>query len=375
MKVTPETALETAARVDAKIAAGRTARPARRHPDDAEGQHLDQRHRNELLLENSEGLCADLRRDRLEPSEKAERRSARQDEHGRVRHGFFVRNLLLRRGEKPARHLPRGGRQQRRRCLRRGRQTSPRTASAPTPAAPSASPQASAASSASSRPTAPFRATASLPTLRASTRSGRSRRAWKTPRSFTTPFRAYDEMDSTSSGQKEPVVPSLGNDIRGKKNRRCQGIFRRRAPGREQSAAERHGCLPLARRGNRGTEHAVHQIQPAGLLYSRVRRGFLEPRAVRRHPLRLPDGALRRPQRHGLQNAQRGLRRGSQAPHPARHLCAQRGILRRLLQKGAESARNHREGVRRNLRKMRRDSRADRPDDGFPGALRRERPG
>jgi hypothetical protein len=118
VKVTPEAALETAARVDAKIAAGEPLAPLEGIPMTLKDNISTKGHRNDLLLQNAGKLCADLRRDRLEPAEKTKRRPARQGQHGRVRHGLLVRNLLLRRGEEPARHQPRGRRQQRRRGFR-----------------------------------------------------------------------------------------------------------------------------------------------------------------------------------------------------------------------------------------------------------------
>ena len=63
--------------------------------------------------------------------------------------------------------------------------------------------------------------------------------------------------------------------------------------------------------------------------------GVVQPRALRRRPLRAPRRG-RRPDRDVCQDAGRGLRARGQAAYPHRHLRALRRLLRRLLPEGAE---------------------------------------
>ena len=87
--------------------------------------------------------------------------------------------------------------------------------------------------------------------------------------------------------------------------------------------------------------------------YDGVRYGYRTPR-------------LPRPRRDVRENARGRLRRGSEAPHPDRHLRAFARLLRRLLHPRAEAAPRDRAGLHARLRAVRRDHGADEPDDGFP---------
>ena len=86
------------------------------------------------------------------------------------------------------------------------------------------------------------------------------------------------------------------------------------------------------------TEYADRHLLP-----DRHRRGVVEPRALRRRPLRRCASSGRRRPRARCTSATRaaGLRRRGEAPHHARHLRALGGLLRRLLPEGAAGAHAH----------------------------------
>ena len=111
------------------------------------------------------------------------------------------------------------------------------------------------------------------------------------------------------------------------------------------------------------TEYAI-----ADLLPHRHRRGVVEPRALRRRPLRPARRAGGGEPRSRCieQTRARGLRRRGEAPHHARHLRALGGLLRRLLPEGAEGAHADPARLRAGLRALRRARHADRADDRVP---------
>ena len=130
-----------------------------------------------------------------------------------------------------------------------------------------------------------------------------------------------------------------------------------RGDARPRARARRHGrALPAAARP------ACAQR----LLPDRARRGVLEPRALRRRPLRLPRARRPRPPAHVHGDARPGLRRGGQAPDHARDLRALLGLLRRLLRPRAAGAHADRARLRVRVRALRLRRDAD-------GALRRLR--
>ncbi|OQB95510.1 MAG: hypothetical protein BWX86_01163 [Verrucomicrobia bacterium ADurb.Bin122] len=128
--------------------------------------------------------------------------------------------------------------------------------------------------------------------------------------------------------------------------RRRQGIFRRRSrPRGRRLRAARHRLLPPAGLRNQRGLPAAHEIRRRHLLHHRDRRVFLQPRALRRHPLRPPQRQGHRRHRHLLALARRGLRPRSEAPHHPRHLRALQRLLRRLLPPRPESPRPHPPGL------------------------------
>ena len=106
--------------------------------------------------------------------------------------------------------------------------------------------------------------------------------------------------------------------------------------------AGRHGQGDLA---------AAQPVRGGGLLPGGHRRGVEQPGPLRRRPLRPSRGGPRRPDRHVLPVARRGLRRRGQAPHHARHLRPVQRLQGCLLSQGAEGApadpRRFRQGLRR----------------------------
>ena len=113
---------------------------------------------------------------------------------------------------------------------------------------------------------------------------------------------------------------------------------------------------------------AYYLILPVG--------GLEQPGPLRRHALRAAGRRRRHPQRRRGDGAHacRRFRPGSQAPHHDWHLRAVGGLLRRLLQPGAEGAHADRQRPRRRLRERRRAGVAGDPDDGVPARREGRRP-
>ena len=152
-------------------------------------------------------------------------------------------------------------------------------------------------------------------------------------------------------------------------------------PDRPAAAAER-GRGDRARREGRGGRgdreggrprrrdrelraSALRRLRPCLLLPRRAGGGVVEPRALRRRPLRPPLG------RRGLQgdgdaHPRRRLRRRAEAPDHARHLRALVRVLRRVLRQGAAGADGDQARARRALRALRRARLADLRDDRVP---------
>ena len=128
---------------------------------------------------------------------------------------------------------------------------------------------------------------------------------------------------------------------RGHRDRRAarvlsRGAARRRAGGRRPGA---RGAQAPRRRDPRRLA-APHQVRGPDLLHrgpggSLQQPGALRRRAVRRARGRGARGRARRVPGHPRPR----LRRRGAAPHPARHLRAERGLLRRVLPHGAAGAR------------------------------------
>ena len=126
----------------------RRSRPAHRRARRAEGQPLHPGHSDDVLVADSRGLEAALRRDGRPPARRRRRHRHRQDEPRRVRHGFVDRELGVRR--RPATPATRPGYPEGRAVAvpPRSPPASLLSVSDPTPAAPSASPPRCVASSA-----------------------------------------------------------------------------------------------------------------------------------------------------------------------------------------------------------------------------------
>ena len=280
------------ARRRAELLPPRQRRRARRgHPDRAQGRRQHEGHPDDGRLEDPRGLRPGLRRDRGRALPGARAARDRQDEHGRVRDGLVDGELRLR-----ARRGTRGIRSAcpaARRAARQPRspQASHRGRSAPTPAARSSSRLRSAASSGCGRPTAPSPAPASSPSRPASTRSARSRRPSRDCAFLYSVIAGRDPYDSTTVELPEPVEIPEAEDLKGLRDRRPEGAERGRGhrAGRERGGQRRDRALPRARRRGGGDDAAaLGRVRPALLLPDRPLRGLVEPRPLRRRPLRAP---------------------------------------------------------------------------------------
>jgi hypothetical protein len=135
------------------------------------------------------------------------------------------------------------------------------------------------------------------------------------------------------------------------------------------------------RRGGGVRAAAVGRLWPALLLPRRSGGGLVEPGALRRRALR-PARRRRRLPLDGHAHARRGVRRRAEAPDHARHVRAQRRVLRRVLRTGAEGANDHPPRARGRIRAVRRarvshvaDGRLRaRSEDAGPARDVRERP-
>ena len=135
---------------------------------------------------------------------------------------------------------------------------------------------------------------------------------------------------------------------RAARGRGPQGPARRRAQGAERGRGHRAGrqrgrqphdrARPRARRRGGGVQPAaLGRVRAAVLLPDRALGGLLQPRPLRRRPLRAAGRERRRP-RDVRAHARRRLRRRAEAPDHARHLRALGRLLRRVLRPGAEGA-------------------------------------
>ena len=86
---------------------------------------------------------------------------------------------------------------------------------------------------------------------------------------------------------------------------------------------------------------ALDRVRHRHVLHRGHERGLVEPGPLRRRALRVPVERPRRHDRHVHAQPGRGVRRRGQAPHHARHLRPERGLLRRVLQEGPAGAAAH----------------------------------
>ena len=169
-----------------------------------------------------------------------------------------------------------------------------------------------------------------------------------TARSSTRVIAGRDPYDSTTVELPEPVEIPEAEDLKGlrvgvpKELNEAEGI----EPGVSEAVNARDRAVPGARRRGGGDDPpALGRVRPALLLPDRPVRGVLQPRPLRRRPLRPARHRRRRP-RDVHAHARRRVRRRAEAPDHARHVRALGGLLRRLLRPGAEGADDHPRGVR-----------------------------
>ena len=149
-----------------------------------------------------------------------------------------------------------------------------------------------------------------------------------------------DPLDSTTAELPEPVQLPEGDSLAGVRLAVPKQVERARCDRARRAGGVRAVARARARARRRGggvRPAALVPLRDAVLLPRRARRGLVEPRALRRRPLR---AARRRGdvRRDGRPHARRGLRTGAEAPHHARYVRARGRVLRRVLRPGAEGA-------------------------------------
>ena len=343
----------------------------RRRPDRAQGRDLDAGRRDDGGLEDPRGLRAGLRRDRRGPLQGRRPAAARQDQPRRVRDGLVDGELGLRPDAQPVGPGPRPGRLLRRldrRGRRRARPVGARLRHRRLD-------QAAGRALRRRRPAPDLRHRLALRDrrLRLEPRPGRAdrRRPCATARSCTGSSPAATRADSTTVELPEPIEIPEAEDLKGLRIgvptelNEAEGI----EPGVTE-AVDR--TIELAR--ELGAEvgecraAALGRVRPALLLPDRPVGGVLQPRPLRRRPLRPARRERRRP-RDVRAHARRRVRRRAEAPDHARHVRALGRLLRRVLRPGAEGAHGDPAGARRRLRAVRRARQPDLAD----GRLRARR--
>ena len=106
LTLTEDAAMEQARRADQLLARGE-AGPANRHSGGDQGRHLHARRPHDCRLEDPGAVRPPVRRQRDDTPRRSRGRHARQDQHGRVRHGFQRRELGLRSDAQPLVARPR----------------------------------------------------------------------------------------------------------------------------------------------------------------------------------------------------------------------------------------------------------------------------
>ena len=160
-----------------------------------------------------------------------------------------------------------------------------------------------------------------------------------------------DPLDSTSVGIEGGIELPSREDLAGLRfgvPRELGDAAARRRRARRLRGDR--GADRGARRRDRRDRPAARRARHLRLLRDRPGRGVLEPRPLRRRPLRAARGRRRRPDRDVRGDALGGLRRRGEAADHARHLRALLRLLRRLLRPGAEGPHADRPGLRRRLR-------------------------
>ena len=248
---------------------------------------------------------------------------------------------------------------------RRGRRHDAARRSARTPADRSASRPRCAASSGSSRRTAACRATACSRSGRRSIRSARSR------------GRAHDAAIALGviAGADPADATSASRDVdrlrRGADRRHPRPAHRRAVADARQRASMPDISRAFRRRRSTRCGHAARQSSTSSCRTRSTRsRSTTSSRPRRRartsHATTASATACgiaeRRSGRDVRELARQGLRRRGETTHHARHLRAQRRLLRRVLSEGAAGAHAHPSRLRRGVRTRRRRRDADEPD-------------
>ena len=156
----------------------------------------------------------------------------------------------------------------------------------------------------------------------------------------------HDARDSTSLAFPEAIALPQGADLKGMRLGVPEELT---GEGIEPGVRDAFDAtLALARALGASVETVLAAARAAralGLLPDRPGRGVLQPRPLRRRPLR--PARRRRDDLLGdvHRDARRRLRRGGQAPHHARHLRALQRLLRRLLRPRAAGPHEDRGGL------------------------------
>ena len=130
-----------------------------------------------------------------------------------------------------------------------------------------------------------------------------------------------DEMDATSIAAPVPVLPEKAR-LDGLRVGIPQAYF-----GEGLDADVRERVMDASGRDARGSGYADSQVFDSGVLHFGLRGSEQQPVPLRRREIRFPSGAFRGFARPLSDRQKRGLRRGGQAAHYARRVCA---VLRLL---------------------------------------------
>ena len=172
------------------------------------------------------------------------------------------------------------------------------------------------------------------------------------------------------SSCRRPTTSAGPADRRPEGAQRGRGNRARRRGGGAGGDREARGAR---RRGGGVLAAALRRVRDGLLLPDRAGRGVLQPRPLRRCPLRLSrrrGGAARDVRAH----AQRGLRRRAEAADHGRHVRALGRLLRRVLRAGAEGTDGDQARARRVVRDVRRARLADLADRRLPARRAHGRP-
>ncbi len=137
-----------------------------------------------------------------------------------------------------------------------------------------------------------------------------------------------DPLDSTSA---DAPVPNYANHLNGNVRGMKLGVpveYMKHATGETAELIhQRNRAVARARLRSPRDQLACDRLRDRHVLHHLHRRGELEPGAFRWRALWPPLGEFRDAERHVPQYARRRLRRRSEAPHHAGHLCAQPRLL------------------------------------------------